>query len=290
MLRYQRRMKINTPMLLFNGAGVLTIATVAGYYVSTMFAREVIPSCSGRYAQAMRLGVQMTGGKMMSPIELQSRAGLREWGVLENAKVVRVDGAPAPAVIEVKLAASKTAPSLHGAPLSGVGMTWVPPGLAGAEAACLSYDVWVPADFDFGNFGSLPGVYGGARPDVSAQPGSDKAGFNARLAWNRTGAAEPMAVIASGPNAGQSWAAAPGIDLPRNRWVHVDQEILLNKPKGQPGTYRVWIDGVLKASNMRMIWRDDDQMRIAGVHSDIVYQGAKPAQVLRLTPPVVGWR
>ena len=291
MLKYQRKSQINTNMLLLNGGGVLIAGILGVYALHSMFTKEVIPSCAGQFAKAMRLGVETANGNPMSPIELQSRAGMREWGVLENAKVVRIKNAPAPAVLEVKLARSKTAPEVNGAQLSGIGMTWVPPGLASAEAACLSYDVWVPADFDFGASGTLPGIYGGARPDVAAVQGEPvKPGFSGRLAWNSSGIADPIAVLGVGNEAGRQLPVAPGFAVPRDRWFHVDQEIVLNSAKGTLGSYRLWVDGTLKVANMAVAWRPDDQMRIGGVFSDIVYKGEKETAMLRLTPPVVGWR
>lgn len=300
MLRYQRKTKINTNMLLFNGAGVLIVVILAGYFTSSMFTKEVIASCAGQYPRAMRLGVMTASGTPMSPIELQSRAGAREWGVLENAKVVRVSDAPAPAVVEVKLAASNTSPEVNGAPLSGIGMTWVPPGLAGAQAACLSYDIWLPTDFDFGGSGTLPGLYGGNRPDVAAQPSDAKPGFSARLAWNSSGIADPVGTMVSADSGNKLQALTPGdartltlaqgFKMDKGRWMHVDQEIVLNDPKTQTGSYRLWLDGVLKASNLAVKWRDDERFRIAGIFSDLVYKGDKATPSLRLTPPIVGWR
>lgn len=303
MLKYQRKSEINKGLLLLNGAGVLVVVTLAGYFASTMLTKEVISSCSGQYQRAMRLGVTTAAGAPMSAIELQSRAGIREWGVLENAQIVRIKDAPARDVIEVKLTNSKTSPEINGTPLAGIGMTWVPPGMSGAQAACLSYDVWLPPEFDFGNGGTLPGLFGGNRPDVAVPVAEAKPGFSARLVWNSLGTADPAGVMAAAPDPASPGARmqsimpgdnrtqtlAPGFKMDKGRWIHIDQEVVLNDPKTATGSYRLWIDGVLKASNLALKWRDDDRFRIGGVYSDLIYKGDK-IPTLRLTPPVVGWR
>lgn len=282
---------MNKNLLLLNGAGVLVLLTVAGYYVSAMFHKEVQPTCVGQYPRAMRLGVETSAGVPLSPIELQSRAGLREWGVLDNAKVLKVTGAPAPAVIEVRLTPSSTSPEVGGAPLAGAGMTWTPPGLGGATAACLSYDVWVPSNFEFGFQGTLPGLYGGSRPDVTDAAVDGTSNFTARLAWRKAGAADAVAIM-QGPGGKPARLALPALTLPKERWVHVDQEVVLNQPGAASGSYRVWVDGQLTASKMDMPWRADPALTIAGVYSDFVFRGdgVRTGTLLRVTPPVVAWR
>ncbi len=45
------------------------------------------PACSARYPAPMRFALNTSDGKLLSPIELQARVGLNEWGINENAKV-----------------------------------------------------------------------------------------------------------------------------------------------------------------------------------------------------------
>ena len=291
MLKINRKSTINTNMLLFNAAGVLTGLIIVGYTINSYFHTEVVPSCAGRYPKALLLGVELSGNPM-TPIELQSRAGLREWGVLENAQVVRVPGAPAPAVIEVKLARAKTSPVVDGLPLSGIGMTWVPQGLDTASAACLSYSVWVPQDFDFGRAGSLPGLYGGTRPEPNPVQNDPHKSFSTKISWSFSGDSQPTGMFLNAPDP-RGGALGSGFTLARGAWSRVDQELVLNTKDQPDGSYRLWVDGKLVAANPAVLWRRDPAMHINGVAGDVLYMAnreAKGSSTLRLTPPVVGWK
>ncbi len=291
MLRANRKSNINTNMLLFNGAGVMTGLIVVGYTISSFFHTETVPTCATRYNKALVFGLETNAGPMSS-IELQSRAGQREWGVLENAKVVRVSGAPAPAVVEVQLERAKTSPVVDGLPLSGIGMSWVPPGFTNIDAACLSYSVWVPEDFDFGRRGALPGLYGGNRPEANPVQNDPKRGFLAHVAWGLGGEGQPHGLFLNAPDP-RGGALGGTFSLVRGAWSRLDQEVVLNKGEAPDGLYRLWVNGKLVVDNPGVQWRKDDKLHLTGVAGDVLYvpdATKKGSTMLRFSPPVVGWR
>lgn len=289
MLKRDRKMEVNTGMLLFNGAGVLVFLAIATYSVSSFFQTEVTPVCSTRYPAGMQMALATANGAALSPIELQSRAGLGEWGVLENAQVVKQAGAPTPSVLEVKLAqAPNSAP--EGVTVAGINMNWVPHTLNGAESGCLSYAVYFPEDFQFPDSGSLPGLYGGPRPEtVRPVSGPQEPGFYSRLVWNRTGAVDLASRLQGPEGTAGSMFGVERFIMPRGRWVSVHQEMVLNEPGKYDGVVKIWIDGKLMVEKKDLFWRKEANPRINGVLVDVTAQVAAGEPKLRLSAPVIGW-
>lgn len=289
-LKRDRKMGINRGMLLFNGAGALIFLAIVSYTVSDYFTVAVVPTCSVLYPGGMQLALDTVDGTVLSPIELQSRAGAGEWGVLENAEVVKLPGAPTPSVLEVKLARPVNS-GPDGVNIAGVNMSWMPRKLSGAKAGCLSYSLFLPDGFTFPDGGSLPGLFGGPRPDTVRTPtGPLEVGFYSRLVWNRNGALE-VANRVTGPNG--SAGSNLSIDrfvMPRGRWVAVQQELVLNSADGNDGSVRVWIDGKLQLEKKELFWRKGTEPQISGVLLDVTSQVAENAPSLRLSAPVIGWQ
>lgn len=292
MLKRDRKVKINKGMLLFNGAGVLVGLAIAGGLISSLFTTEEIPACTDRYASAMQLGLDNSAGAVLSPIELQSRAGAGEWGVLENASVVRVPGAPTRSVMEVRLAeAPNSAPA--GSKVVGMNMSWIPRALSNAGSGCLTYSVYLPEAFEFANGGTLPGVYGGMRPDTTGSdiPAKAEPGYLARLHWTSDGGLS-LSLRFSGADAPASVEfQIERFTMPRGRWVSVQQEIVMNKPDAADGLVRLWVDGKLRLDRGDVVWRKEPATAISGVLVDVTAPpaGSKP-MALRLSAPVFGWK
>jgi hypothetical protein len=292
MLKRNRQMKINKGMLLFNGAGVLVGLGIAGGLISSLFTTEEIPACTDRYASAMQLALDNSDGAVLSPIELQSRAGAGEWGVLENASIVRVAGAPTRSVMEVRLAeAPNSAPA--GTKVAGMGMSWIPRALENAGSGCLTYSVYLPETFEFASGGTLPGVYGGMRPDTTGatSPAAAEPGYLARLHWSADGGLS-LWLRFSGKDAPASVEfQIDRFTMPRGRWVSVQQEVVMNKPDAADGMVRLWVDGKLRLDRGGVVWRKDPATAISGVLVDVTSPppGSKP-MALRLSAPVFGWK
>lgn len=282
---------LNLNKFLFNAAGVLIGVVVVGYNVFDHFASEKpAAACGARYMKTTQLSLNSASGKMLTPIELQSRAGSGEWGVLENARVVATPGAPTPLALEVKLAKLGHDDEPHGGDFTGVRMSWLPTSLDGSDAACLSYSVWMPETFDFGSMGTLPGLYGGHRPTFTTRtPQEAEAGFAARIVWGADGEGAVGGAFPGGPE-GIGGTVGGGFVLPRGRWVNLEQEVVLNRAGEADGLYRLWLDGKLVSQTQDIMWRRRSDVKITGMISDINSHGAKTTGTLRVSQPVVSWR
>ncbi len=269
--------------LIFNGVGVLLGLGIAGYVVYSLVHTELEPACSTRYPAPTRFSLNTSGGALLSPIELQARVGINEWGMVDNAKVVPAAEAPGGAALEVRLANVPDVETGRERAANGVSFRWHAPGMRSATAVCLSYALWLPNDFAFAAGGLLPGPFGG-----STQTAATEGQFAARLQWSRGG--DSGLELAT---AGQGFrvANARAFPLPKGRWARVEQELVLNTPGAADGIARLWLDGELKVEDKEVALRKDKSAAIIGVLADIGYlrTPAKPG-MLRLTPFELSWK
>jgi polysaccharide lyase-like protein len=267
--------------LAFNALGILVALVVVGYIVRSLVFTETEPPCATRYPAPHRFALT-AGGTPMSAIELQARAGLPEWGVLENASVVTDASAPTGAALEITLAdLPDTEPG--GRPANGLDFRWTPSGIAAASSACLTYSVWLPEEFGFGSGGLLPGILGSQIVDEG-----DNSTFGTRLAWEDDGKGS-FNVAAAGLKYRD--ASGGSFALPTGRWLRIEQELVLNAPGESNGVGRMWIDGRLAAEDLRLAVRTDPVGRIAGVLVDVGYVQPEAApSVLRLSPFELAWK
>jgi hypothetical protein len=265
--------------LLINGAGVLIGLGAVGYIVYAAFLTEEEAPCASRYPAPMRFALRANDGKPLSPLELQARSGLREWGVIENASVATDAKAPAGAALQVKLATLASQGTSEGRARNGIDFRWSVAGAKAAKAACLSYSVRLPDKFDFGPGGNLPGIAGGT-PDTPTA-------FGTRLQWHAGGEAELAIALSGAPFRG----VIPGFALLPGHWTQVEQELVLNTPGAKDGLARLWIDGKLRAEDTKVAFRSDAGAGITGVAADIGYWRApsKPGE-LKLSAFELAWR
>ena len=275
---------------LFNAAAaVVGVATLTWIVRDAMYP-ETTATCGVRYQQAMMFNLTR-GGQPMSAAELQARLAGRDWGVLENTSVIAVDQGPAALALKVSLPkgganASRTSQS------SGMGFNWTPGQLSGAKSACLTYNVFLPKDFDFGSGGALPGIYGEA-----AGAKSDAAAFSVRGRWRDGGSLELRTGTAGNPD-GNSLVSNDRSQEPiaRGRWVRVDQEVVLNTPGAKDGIIWLWMDDQLKLEAKALNIRDK-AAGFAGITADTHYSrgdlawapSPKDASVL-LSPFELRWQ
>lgn len=280
----QQRATLN---LIFNGLGILLGLFLVGYIVSEAFQTDEEATCRSRYPAPMRFALR-TGaddGTLLSPIELQGRAGADEWGIASNAKVV--GEGPNGAALEVKLAAVPDREATRTQRANGISFRWNPPGVQTAKAACLSYSVLLPDDFDFASGGRLPGFIGGKSTGDGADGGQAQT-FGTRPEWRHGGAGE---FLVATPGSGYSGVAQTKFSLARGRWVEIEQEIVLNSPKTTDGIARLWVDGRLAAEDLHLDLRQAPEATLEGVLADIGYlrQPAKPG-TLRISAFDFAWR
>lgn len=268
---------------LINVAGALVVLFVVGYVAYSALHTEVEQSCGARYPAATRFSLQTGEGKPLSAIQLQARAGLRDIGVIDNASVVQVADGPSPDALEVKLRKLPAGADVSDKARNGIEFRWAPPGLAKATSACLSYSVWLPDKFEFGGGGFLPGVFGGSKPDAAKKAD----GFSVAPQWGPDG--KPLMVAIGG--GGIRRTSGTNEALATNRWVKLEQEIVLNDPGVENGRARLWIDGKLASEDSRVPLRNDSDTLITGILAAIGYHQA-PAQpgMLRLSPFEIAWR
>jgi hypothetical protein len=269
---------------LFNAGGVFLIVTALGYAISAEFRSAHVKTCSARFKQGQTLGLLNAAREPLSPIELQARAGAREWGVLKNLKVLNKAAPGNGPALEVSLAATgnEDAPDQN-----GVGFAWVVDGLSKAQSGCLTYDAFIPADFSFAEPGYFPGLFGGH--DVAMLDQQTPAqGFAARMGWANGG---ELGVEMRTPQSNGYWLGAAETSWPTGRWVRIEQEVQLNTPGEQNGVVRVWVDGEMKVEQKQLEIQGSDQIALAGVVSDIGYaHAASNPATLRTANFVVMWQ
>lgn len=282
----QRQMtKPNVYNLIFNGLGVLLGLIVVGYIVRSAFLTETEPPCSARYPASLQFALKTPGGALLSPIELQARVGLHEWGIMGNAEIV--PEGPGGAALQVKLATVNQDETGGAQRSNGVHFRWSPAGIGQAHSACLMYSVWLPKDFAFNSGGLLPGIVGGTSAAANGDAGQNGR-FGTRIRWRRDGGAE-LAVASTG--SGYLPAGRRSFPLERGKWTRFEQEIVLNTPGQADGMVRMWVDGQLKAQAEKLSLRTDAMGKIIGVLADVGYvrQGDKTG-VLRISPFELAWR
>jgi hypothetical protein len=274
------RHKSGSITLYVNIIGGLCALGIGAYAVRSQFEERGPPRCSSSYPPSMQISLETPTGRPLSAIELQSRAGARERGVYENAKVVSEVGAPTGNVLEVRFG---------GGAGGGIRSEWTASGLASAHAACLAYSVWLPEGFAFAGPGLLPGLYGGRKPEVEGGDG-ERDGFATRIVWHETGAGELIAQWPGprdrrGVNAGAGFTFSPG------QWLRIEQEVVLNSPGNADGALRLWVDGRIVAERGDVTFGAEQPLSIAGVAGDIGYlSGGGNDGVVRLSPFEVSWK
>jgi hypothetical protein len=272
--------------LLINLGAALVGLIVVGYVVYAAFHTEVEQPCSTRFPAATRFSLQTGAGKPLTPVELQARAGLRDLGVIDNATVVRVEDGPSPEALEVKLRNLPAGDDPDAKLRNGIEFRWSPPGIAGANSACLSYSLWLPEKFEFGGGGVLPGVFGGEPAAPRQRAVNDRLAVT--LEWSAEGQPSLVAAVDGGEHSRMS---GTNFSLPTSRWTKIEQEIVLSDPNQPNGVVRLWVDGELIAEDDKVPLRKDDKVLLTGVLIAIGYKRAPPSGgMLRLSPIEIGWR
>lgn len=245
--------------LLINASSLLLGVVVVGYIVYDMTYTATTPPCSQRYGAAMRFPLHGADGKPFSAVALQARAGSgRNPGVLENASVVAVAGGPLPDALQVALRDVPDTSKADDAPRNGVEFRWTPFGQVIGTAACLSYHLHLPPNFDLGGGGVLPGLESGGSAD-SARAGSN--GFSVQTRWDEHG--QPL--MWSSNESADTVRLTGASSLPIDRWAHIEQEAVLNTPGRNDSVLRLWIDGSLVAESTNLNLRTDPAAQISRV-------------------------
>jgi hypothetical protein len=274
--------------ILFNGAALLILGASVAAAVRFTFMGDDIAACSTRYEHGTQLSLARPGGELLTPADLQARSSGADWGLIENTRIIEANGAPAKQAIEVRLMPAKASTVLADGKL-GMGFTWAPKSAGKPSAACLTYSIFVPDNFEFARGGRLPGFVT-STPDQDGTAGTP----SSRIAWRESGGLELRAQMADWLEPRRVAGDKPYI-LPRGQWVSLEQEIVLNAPGARDGALRVWADGALVLEKTGLVIREKPQTQISGVLAETTLsaQAGTPLpkdQKILLSPPELRWQ
>jgi len=209
-------------------------------------------------------------GTLLSAADLQSALGGKDLGVIENLSITGEQDAPAPVSMRVRLPKGAASPCATAERKGGMSFPWEPRSLERASAACVSYDVLLPAEFDFSRGGRLPGPIG------SDGVGQDS--FAARMLWRPGGGGAVAVRTLSAGDVRQSTLGLDEFAFPRGRWFRIEQEVVLNTPKQANGKLTVWVDGALVGERGDLVFRTDAAVAVIGVSAEVSMEATTPAQ------------
>jgi polysaccharide lyase-like protein len=279
-----------TKFIVFNAAAGLVGVAALVTAVKTVLLPDPIAPCIERYHSMTGFALERAGATLTAA-DLQASLGGKDVGVIDNITIGPVKDAPAPLAISVVVGKATASPQASAESKGGATFPWEPRVLQGKTSACLSYQVLLPANFDFQRGGALPGI-GGA--DAGEQ--GDK--FLARLAWRPKAIGGATVRVTENGATRTLPAERTGFEFPRGKWVKLEQEVVLNTPKKSDGVLRVWVDGTLAIDRTDMTYRAKPDVTISGVSVDVFYgsgpdevqpPAAKDAKVW-LTPFEVRWQ
>lgn len=280
--------KLTLNSVLFNAAGIGMLVTTVVYAGYTYFVTPKIPRCTARYAPQTQFDMSGEKGKLMTPIELQARGGTAEWGVLQNTEVVAGSAGAPERILKVSLASTQNEDKLD---QNGAGFVWNVDNISNAPSSCLSYKVFIPGDFKFLEPGYLPGVFGtgpqAPEPEDGEEP-KQAEGFEVRMAWATTG---DVGVEIRSPKSQGTWLLPTRTTRwPLDRWVDVEQEVILNNPGAEDGVVRIWLDGSLVIDAPGVYYRGAPEATLSGVLAEIAYaRTSSDPQTLQLSTFLLGW-
>lgn len=287
----------NNKSMMINAGIVLTIIFAVLVGVRDLFAGKNEPVCAARYSKVAPMQFERAGA-LIKPEDIQSSADGRDIGVMNNVTFRRIKDAPAAAAMGVKLDAGSAQPTAAAGPQGGISFEWRPRGLpADVSAACLTYHIFLPADFDFDAGGTLPGLFGTVVNDGKVADRTD-----VRFVWGERGSIHQF-TFADTPENTASFTTPPnlhGAPIPTGRWARIDQEILLNSPGVGNGATRLWIDESLRAEIRNADLRESPHLAIQGVTVDAHFGlpivqdkfapgRAKKAEQIWITPFELRW-
>jgi hypothetical protein len=263
-------MSMPSPKVIALNGGVLLIIGLGAVSAVKSFFKPAVEVCTARYARTVKMNVERNGG-LMTPSDVQASVAGRDFGVMENVRIAKFDGAPSPAGFTVDIKAGTSQADAERDAPGGMSFPWQPRTLpAGVKAGCLSYSVFLPVDFNFGDAGTLPGLFG-----VSPAQGVAKdERFSTHVVWGGRGVFANHASLSTK----DGWLTdVSNVDqlapLSRGRWVRIDQEVVLNTPGKDDGAVRLWVDGSLRTQLPKSVLRYSADTAIQGVMADVYFGG-----------------
>ena len=260
--------RLGTQAIVFNAGAVVLMAAGAYTGVRTLMFPPQAETCLARYDRSTTLPLQV-GGKERTAADFQAQSNGRDAGVLENLTVRREGDGPIKTAMQIKFAENSDAPSADGQATGGIKFPWESQMFQGKQAACLSYSIFIPADFKFGYGGQLPGFVSMAE----GQALEGKAGFDIRPVWTGPGAFELSAYVNNPDSDMPNFIKLRDYMIPRDRWVRIEQELALNTPGQRDGINRLWADGLMIAEETNAYLRRSGEVRIGHIGVDVHFGG-----------------
>lgn len=228
------------------------------------------PACGQPGAAGASLPLPFDDGEGL--LAAYRRAGFtRLWGVAEN---ISVQSQGRERVLRLRFPAGSYRPGAEGAPRGGAGflapLLRAPHNTASGtaakpvEAACLSYRLRFPENFDFVKGGKLPGLYGGDAPS-GGEAADGSGGFSMRLMWRRGGALEAYAYVANSPTGEAASIGRGSAFAMPGRWASISIELRMNQPEKDDGVLRLWVDGVQRIERRDLAYRRNADLGIDGL-------------------------
>lgn len=154
--------------------------------------------------------------------------------------------------------------------------------------ACLSYDIYVPSDFEFRTYvekygmemgqagGKLPGFYGSYdRKTIASgcKAGVEEQGFTTRFMFDKNGQLD-MYVYNPGKTSGCGDHNYIYYPIKTGGWLNLQQEVTLNDVGKSNGKIVVWANGRQVFAKDNMVLRVRDDVLINGVIFSTFFGGA----------------
>jgi hypothetical protein len=276
--------------LLLNGAAILVVVASIGVVLHSAFVGDQVAPCKERFVNGTRFSLE-SNGEPISMEQLQGELSNTDWGLTSGARVISVKSSPSKHVLEFDLASAPAVSGEKSSERAGIGFEWAPYSFGRRQAACLSYSVYVPAGFTFGQGGRLPGLRGEA---ADKEADDTRKGFSIPFVWGANGELSVHTRL-SGQSDGHSiggktetFALTPG------KWTELEQEVVLNAPGANDGMLRVWQDGNLVLAKKDLSFGVKPGIAISGVLAEAA-AGASPAsqkrgsQKIELSPFELRW-
>jgi hypothetical protein len=252
---------------------------------------ERAEACVERYHQEQTLAL-IKNKQKISPDDLQASLNGLDIGVTENLTIRELKEGPANAAIGARYGANSRMMPTAASPAGGFSFPWQPRGLPrDAQAACLSYHVFVPKDFDFGLGGVLPGL---SARDGGTVVGSLH-GVDTAIIWRGDGSIESNVSRLTESDRSVEQFSGNRTKLEKGRWVRIDHEMVLNTPKAANGIVRTWVNKSLVVEAIEKTLREGSTVVQTGVAAHTYFGGegiggaAPKEQTLWMTPFEVRW-
>ncbi|MGB8714697.1 MAG: polysaccharide lyase [Onishia taeanensis] len=227
-------------------------------------------ACSQRYPLVAATSPEVDAKDAQAAIR-QGFSTHKDWGTDQNAEILGAHQTGlGEAGLRVHYPANTSSPG--DTDIGGAGFYAAPASLAGAETACLSYQVRFAPGFNFVKGGKLPGLFGGEAPS-GGEEANGKNGFSMRYMWRKNGQGE---LYEYAVDQGEEYGKSVGRGLwsfPTGRWMTLEQEIVLNDPGQANGIARVWVDGRPILEQRGIIYRTTSDVTIDGLMFSTFFGG-----------------